>query len=102
MRLQRYNYTTGKAEPLPIEKAVFRIYKPPTYTVEAALELDNGEVLRQDVSLSDEDNILFHQLEMDEERSAFLNQPERRHQLIAQAIKQLRAEPAPGEAKPKE
>jgi hypothetical protein len=90
MRLQRYNYLTGLVEPFrDVKEATFSIYKPPTYTVEVALQLITGEIIRKDIPLTDDESLAYYRIETDEERSRFIEQLAQKRDFIGQAIQEF-------------
>jgi hypothetical protein len=74
-RLQRYNYTTGKIEPVDLtgSEIRFRIYKP-RFDVDLSLRNDvTGQEFSRTITLSDEDCEALSGFRTEEEKQAFVS-----------------------------
>ena len=61
-------------------------------TVEVALQLNTGKIIRKDIPLTEDESLAYYQLETDEERSQFIEQLDQRRDFIGQAIQELQEE----------
>ena len=74
LRLQRYNYETGKIEPIDLTgcDVKARIYKP-AYSIDLQINNDKtGEKLIKSVELTEKESLKLHMLETEEQRQAFM------------------------------
>ncbi len=75
--LQKYDYSTGKVEPIDLTGSDFRmnIYKPPVYEVSFSITKDKtGEVFQKTVNLSESETEHLKRLKTEEELRAYLNE----------------------------
>jgi hypothetical protein len=92
LRLQKYNSTTGKSEPIDLtgSQVHYRIYKP-AYSIDIELTGPAGEKVKTAFDLTDEQSMKWHEIETDEERRAFVQalvkeNKEEVQRLIAEAV----------------
>jgi len=88
MRLQKYNYETGKVEPMDLTGAEikFRVYKP-SFDLNIALKNEKtGEEIIKTISLSEEQSQRVLKLSSDEERDAFVMEIAKEHGILPQAL----------------
>jgi hypothetical protein len=91
MLIQRYNYQTGRAEPVDLtgSQMKFNIYKP-NYEIDLSLTHDaSGKEYRKTITLSEEENQELLKFKTDGERQVYVNSlssaQEAMHQLALEA-----------------
>ncbi len=75
MRLQRFNYKTGKVEPMDLtgSKVKFNIYKP-NYELDLSLTHNaSGKEFKKSITLNEGESLAVSQCKTDEERQAYIN-----------------------------
>jgi len=86
MRLQKYNYETGKVEPMDLSgaEAKFRVYKP-LFDLNIALKNEKtGEEIIKIISLTEDQSQRILRLNTDEERTAFVIEVAKAHGILSQ------------------
>ena len=76
LRLQKYDYVTGKPEPIDLTdcKAQLQFRTPQQYEVDLSITHESsGTTLKRTIKLTAEESQVFESLRTDEERNAYIN-----------------------------
>jgi hypothetical protein len=75
MRLQKYNYETGKVEPMDLSggEVRLRFFKPPSELQVVLRNKRTDEEISRTIPLSEEQGLVYLKLKSDEQRQAFAN-----------------------------
>lgn len=95
--LQRYNYETGRVEPVDLtgSNVEFRIYKPPSYEVELTFTNNNsGQKISKVISLTEEENLQLFKIENEQEKQKFINSLPAFQSMARELVEELRSNSA--------